>query len=126
MPGSLNPNMLFVSATKGLESGTSACMTEVATRSLENAPGGLLPRIGALSGPSFAREAARGDPTAITIASTDKELAARVQQEFSDPNFRIYTNDDVVGVELGGALKNIIAIAAGCAWGWDTTPSPRS
>ena len=117
MPGSLDPGMLFVSATKGLESGTAACMTEVACHSLESAPGGLRPRIGALSGPSFAREAARGDPTAITIASTDKELATTVQQEFSDPNFRVYTNEDVVGVELGGALKNIIAIAAGVCVG---------
>ena len=58
-------------------------------------------------------EVARGDPTAVTIASQDAELAETVQREFSDPRFRLYTNDDVVGVELGGALKNIIAIAAG-------------
>jgi glycerol-3-phosphate dehydrogenase (NAD(P)+) len=73
-------------------------------------------RIGALSGPSFALEAARGDPTAITIASDDVELARFVQREFSGPSFRLYTNDDPIGVELGGALKNTIAIAAGvCA-----------
>ena len=70
-------------------------------------------RIGALSGPSFAKEVAEGHPTAITIASADRELARTVQSEFSDPGFRLYTNDDVVGVELGGALKNIVAIAAG-------------
>jgi len=70
-------------------------------------------RIGALSGPSFAKEVARGDPTAITVASKDIELARTVQTEFSDPHFRVYTNEDVVGVELGGALKNVIAIAAG-------------
>ncbi len=69
--------------------------------------------IGALSGPSFAQEVARGDPTAITIASQHEELLRTVQQEFSDPSFRVYTNNDVVGVELGGALKNTIAIAAG-------------
>jgi glycerol-3-phosphate dehydrogenase (NAD(P)+) len=69
--------------------------------------------IGALSGPSFAQEVARGDPTAITIASQDSDLLRTVQQDFSDPRFRVYTNGDVVGVELGGALKNIIAIAAG-------------
>ena len=69
--------------------------------------------IGALSGPSFAQEVARGDPTAITIASTDADLLRTVQQEFSDATFRVYTNTDVVGVELGGALKNVIAIAAG-------------
>jgi len=117
MPGSLSPKMLFVSATKGLEGGTSARMTEVAVHAIETAPGGFQPRIGALSGPSFAREAARGEPTAITIASGDTELGATVQREFSDPNFRVYTNDDVVGVELGGALKNIIAIAAGVCVG---------
>lgn len=117
MPGSLHPQMLFVSATKGLESETASRMTEVACHVMEAAPGGLQPRIGALSGPSFAREVARGDPTAVTIASADAELAATVQREFSDPNFRVYTNEDVVGVELGGALKNIIAIAAGVCVG---------
>ncbi|MGH9669354.1 MAG: NAD(P)H-dependent glycerol-3-phosphate dehydrogenase [Terriglobales bacterium] len=117
MPGSLYPKMLFVSATKGLESETASRMTEVACHVIEHSAGGFLPRIGALSGPSFAREAARGDPTAITIASSDAELAATVQREFSDPNFRVYTNEDVVGVELGGALKNIIAIAAGVCVG---------
>jgi glycerol-3-phosphate dehydrogenase (NAD(P)+) len=74
------------------------------------------PRVGALSGPSFAKEVARGDPTAVTIASSDSELAHAVQEIFNDSRFRVYTNDDVIGVELGGALKNIIAIAAGvCA-----------
>ena len=71
------------------------------------------PRIGALSGPSFAKEVARGDPTAITVASKDAQLAETVQREFSEPCFRVYTNDDVAGVELGGSLKNVIAIAAG-------------
>jgi glycerol-3-phosphate dehydrogenase (NAD(P)+) len=73
--------------------------------------------VGALSGPSFAKEVAKGDPTAITFASTDSELAGCVQSEFSDPTFRVYTNPDVVGVELGGALKNVIAIAAGICEG---------
>jgi glycerol-3-phosphate dehydrogenase (NAD(P)+) len=74
-------------------------------------------RMGAMSGPTFAAEVARGDPTAITIASQDAELARTVQREFSDPAFRVYTNEDVVGVELGGSLKNIIAIAAGVCHG---------
>jgi len=108
----LKPNMLIVSATKGLEETTLLRMTEVITRVVASG-GGFQPRIGALSGPSFAKEVARGDPTAITIASLDAELAETVQLEFSDPRFRVYTNDDVTGVELGGALKNIIAIAAG-------------
>jgi len=111
----LQPETLFVSATKGLEEGSLLRMTEVIC-SVISSNGFAGPRIGALSGPSFAQEVARGDPTAITIASLDAELAETVQREFSDPRFRVYTNNDVVGVELGGALKNIIAIAAGiCA-----------
>ena len=105
--------MLFVSATKGLEEKSLLRMTQVATETIMGNGQGFSPRIGAISGPSFAIEVARGDPTAITVASQDTELAETVQREFSDSKFRIYTNDDVVGVELGGALKNIIAIAAG-------------
>jgi glycerol-3-phosphate dehydrogenase (NAD(P)+) len=108
----LREKMLFVSATKGLENETLLRMTDVIAQVVSQ-DGGFQPRIGALSGPSFAKEVARGDPTAIAIASKDASLAQTVQCEFSDPSFRIYTNDDVAGVELGGALKNIIAIAAG-------------
>jgi glycerol-3-phosphate dehydrogenase (NAD(P)+) len=74
-------------------------------------------RCGVLSGPSFAQEVAAGSPTAVTIASTDTELAAFVQREFGSGTLRLYTNDDVIGVELGGALKNVIAIAAGIVTG---------
>ena len=110
----LGAEMLFVSATKGLENETLLRVTEVIKEVLGvRAHDGFDPRIGALSGPSFAQEVARGDPTAITIASSDAGLARRVQADFSDPCFRVYTNDDVTGVEMGGALKNIIAIAAG-------------
>src|SRR5215831_16844356 len=105
----IRPHTPIVSATKGIEEGSLLRMTEVISQVLNHheAP------IGALSGPSFAQEVARGDPTAITVASSDAELLRIVQQEFSDRSFRVYTNSDVVGVELGGALKNIIAIAAG-------------
>ncbi len=114
MAPDLRRETLFVSCTKGLEDGTLLRMTEVITDILRTHK--FTPRIGALSGPSFAKEVARGDPTAVTIASTDGELARAVQSAFNDARFRVYTNDDVVGVELGGALKNIIAIAAGvCA-----------
>ena len=106
----LQPQTLIVSATKGLEESSLQRMTEVITQVLLRK---TKVAIGALSGPSFAQEVARGDPTAVAIASDDEELARTVQQEFSDPSFRVYTNNDVVGVELGGALKNIIAIAAG-------------
>jgi glycerol-3-phosphate dehydrogenase (NAD(P)+) len=101
---------LIVSATKGLEEGSLSRMTEVICDVLKKDRGAT---VGALSGPSFALEVARGDPTAITVASSDSELVRAVQREFSDTSFRVYTNSDVVGVELGGALKNIIAIAAG-------------
>ncbi len=109
----LHADMLFVSATKGIENDTYLRMTEVITDVLRQSKQPFAPRIGALSGPTFAKEVALSQPTALTVASTDKELGAVVQKDFSDPRFRVYTNTDVVGVELGGALKNIVAIAAG-------------
>jgi len=108
----LMPDTIFVSATKGVENDSLLRMSEVITEVLA-ANGVSDPRIGALSGPSFAKEVACGDPTAITVGSPDNELATTVQREFSDHTFRIYTNHDIVGVELGGALKNVVAIAAG-------------
>ena len=111
----LQADALVVSATKGLEQTTLLRMSEVICQVA--AEGKIRCRVGAMSGPTFAAEVARGDPTAITIASQNTELAATVQREFSDPAFRVYTNDDVVGVELGGSLKNIIAIAAGVCHG---------
>jgi len=111
----LSAETVIVSATKGLEEQSFQRMTEVILQVVKGR-GIPAPRIGALSGPSFALEAARGDPTAIAIASQDKELARFIQQEFSHASFRLYTNEDPVGVELGGALKNTVAIAAGvCA-----------
>jgi glycerol-3-phosphate dehydrogenase (NAD(P)+) len=115
----LHADMLFVSATKGIENDTYQRMTEVITDVLRDSPRPFVPRIGALSGPTFAKEVAIGNPTAITVASRDVDLATVVQREFSDPRFRVYTNDDVVGVELGGSLKNIVAIAAGVCDGLD-------
>jgi glycerol-3-phosphate dehydrogenase (NAD(P)+) len=111
----LTKETMIVSATKGLEENSLLRMTEVIMQVVAS-DGIPAPRIGALSGPSFALEAARGDPTAIAIASQDKDLARFVQREFSSTSFRLYTNEDPIGVELGGALKNTIAIAAGvCA-----------
>jgi glycerol-3-phosphate dehydrogenase (NAD(P)+) len=108
----VRPEMLIVSATKGLENDSLMRMTQVITEVLQQA-GMAQPRLAAISGPSFALEVARGDPSAVTVASSNAELACIVQREFSDPGFRVYTNNDLVGVELGGALKNVIAIAAG-------------
>jgi len=88
-------------------------MSEVIASAAPNAP----PRIAVLSGPSFALEVAKGAPTAAVVASNDAALAAELQEEFAAPNFRLYSNDDVLGVELAGAMKNVIAIAAGTCQG---------
>lgn len=109
----LSPSMLFVSATKGLESGTHLRMTAVIDEVLRRR---FPARIGAFSGPTFAREIAGGEPAAVVIASLDPEMARTVQHAFSGPTFRLYTNPDPIGVEIGAALKNVVAIAAGvCA-----------
>jgi glycerol-3-phosphate dehydrogenase (NAD(P)+) len=112
----LRAETIIVSATKGLEENSLLRMTEVIAQVVKSGDVRAA-RIGAISGPSFALEAARGDPTAIAIASQDAELARSVQQEFSHASFRVYTNEDPIGVELGGALKNTIAIAAGVSAG---------
>jgi glycerol-3-phosphate dehydrogenase (NAD(P)+) len=112
----LRAETMIVSATKGLEENTLLRMTEVIAQVVQGGAG-RPPRTGALSGPSFALEAARGDPTAIAFASHDAELARSIQQQFSHASFRVYTNEDPIGVELGGALKNTIAIAAGVSAG---------
>jgi glycerol-3-phosphate dehydrogenase (NAD(P)+) len=104
-----------VSATKGVEKGTHSRMTQVISSVLE--PAGVLVSIGAFSGPSFAIEVAQGQPTAVTVAFSDFQVAHFIQQEFSSETLRLYTSSDVIGVELGGALKNVIAIAAGIAVG---------
>jgi glycerol-3-phosphate dehydrogenase len=103
-----------------LEVFTETTAPEVSSSGIEAAPqylDELLLPIGAFSGPSFALEVAQGQPTAVTVAFDDPAVAARVQQEFSSETLRLYTSTDVIGVELGGALKNVIAIAAGVAAG---------
>ncbi len=99
---------VLVSATKGLEAGTLQRMSTV----IQEETGGRHPVV-VLSGPSFAAEVARGRPTALVAASDDAEAVRSVQDRFRGPGFRVYASDDVVGVEIGAALKNIIAIAAG-------------
>jgi glycerol-3-phosphate dehydrogenase (NAD(P)+) len=110
----LAPSMIFASATKGLEDGTLLRMSDVLA---EVVGPRFAPRIAVLSGPTFAREVARGEPTALVVASTESETASRVQTAFSGPTFRLYTSSDPIGVEIGGALKNVIAIAAGVVQG---------
>jgi glycerol-3-phosphate dehydrogenase (NAD(P)+) len=109
----LDPAMLLVSATKGLENDSLLRMTEVISDVLTHGEGSFQPQLCALSGPSFASEVAKGYPTAVSVASSNSKLSIRVQELFSDANFRLYRNEDVIGVELGGAVKNVIAIAAG-------------
>ena len=111
---SAEPNAAFVSATKGIEPATHMRISEVVAQELGL---GSTSRIAVLSGPSFAREVAAGQPTAVVLASSNAALASDLQEEFSGPRFRLYTNDDLTGTEIAGAVKNVIAIAAGICTG---------
>jgi len=117
----ISPGTVFVSASKGLEPATHKRMSEVV---LEVFSPKFAPRFAVLSGPSFAAEAARGEPTAVVVASSDALLASELQEEFASANFRVYINDDVLGVELAGAMKNVIAIAAGVCQGLGLGSNP--
>ena len=109
---------MVVSATKGLEPSTHLRMSKVIAQVLTGGSRAeSSQRSAVLSGPSFAAEAARGEPTAIVLASRDDVLADQLQEEFAGPSFRVYTNSDVLGVEIAGAMKNVIAIAAGACQG---------
>jgi glycerol-3-phosphate dehydrogenase (NAD(P)+) len=108
----LNPSAILVSATKGLERTSLLRMSEVVREAIS-----AQARLAVLSGPTFAREVARGEPAAVVIAAEDQAVAQRIQQAFSGPTFRLYTSSDPVGVELGAALKNVVAIAAGVCKG---------
>jgi glycerol-3-phosphate dehydrogenase (NAD(P)+) len=111
---------VLVVATKGIERDSLRLMTEVVGEELRGRP------VVALSGPSFAAEVARGQPTAVVAASTEEEAALAVQRAFAGDAFRVYTHDDVIGVELGGALKNVMAIATGIAEGLGLGYNPRA
>lgn len=114
------PGTLVVSATKGIESGTLCLMSEVISSTLPSCP------VAALSGPSFAMEVYQGQPTAVVAAASDPQIAQQVQGAFATSRFRVYTSLDVVGTQLGGALKNIIAIAAGVLDGLGLGNNPRA
>ncbi len=107
-----DPAMRIAWATKGLELGTAKRLDEVVEEEL---PAHLPPAV--ISGPTFAREVAAGLPTAVTVASRDCSFAEQLSEWLHNPHFRAYRVDDVIGVELGGALKNVLAIAAGIADG---------
>jgi glycerol-3-phosphate dehydrogenase (NAD(P)+) len=108
----VSPDALVICATKGLEQGTLLRMSQVIGTELPH-----VSEVAVLSGPSFAAELARELPTAVVVASTANVAAEHVQAEFRSPALRLYGSADVVGVEIGGALKNIIAIAAGVVEG---------
>jgi glycerol-3-phosphate dehydrogenase (NAD(P)+) len=121
----VTPEMIFVSATKGLEPATHLRISKVLAQVLAQAAAREPSQhIAVLSGPSFAAEAARGEPTAVVLAAQDAALASLLQEELSGPAFRMYTNDDVLGVELAGAMKNVMAIAAGACQGLGLGSNP--
>ncbi len=107
----LEPHTPVVWATKGLDAGSGGLLHHIADRTLGGNPCAVL------SGPSFAREVAAGLPTAVTVAARDEAVAERIGAAFHDERFRVYTSSDLVGVELGGAVKNVLAIATGVADG---------
>lgn len=109
----LEPGCHVVSATKGIENGSLRLMTQVLAEEL----GAAHADVAALGGPSFAKEVAHGLPTAVCVASASLQRACAIRELLAGERFRVYSSDDVVGVELGGALKNVIAIAAGTADG---------
>ncbi|MGQ0765146.1 MAG: NAD(P)H-dependent glycerol-3-phosphate dehydrogenase [Gemmatimonadota bacterium] len=109
--GAIPTGAVMVVATKGIEQGSLAIMTDVVTEEVGSFP------VVALSGPSFAAEVATGQPTAIVAASRSAAAANVVQEVFRSTQLRVYTHDDVTGVELGGALKNVMALATGIAEG---------
>jgi glycerol-3-phosphate dehydrogenase (NAD(P)+) len=119
----LSPDAIIVSTVKGMEVETSLLMHQVLAAVL---PEPTRTRVVALSGPSFARDVAAGKPTAVTLACATEAHAVAVQKALSSPLFRCYTHRDIVGVEVGGALKNVVAIAVGMSDGLGTGLSARS
>ena len=117
---SVPPGTLVVSATKGIETDTLAFMSGVIGECLPDT------RFAALSGPSFALEVCQGQPTLVVAAARNEAIARDAQRIFATPQFRVYSHDDVLGVELAGALKNVIAIAAGIADGLGMGHNPRA
>jgi glycerol-3-phosphate dehydrogenase (NAD(P)+) len=118
--GAVTPGALVVSATKGIESDTLALMSAVIAECVPRA------RFAALSGPSFALEVCQGQPTAVVAAASEETTARDAQHLFATPAFRVYSGGDVIGVELAGALKNVIAIAAGILEGLGLGHNPRA
>lgn len=110
MAGHISAGTIITSASKGIEQKTHLTMSGVIK---ENLPEVAAERLAVISGPSFAKEVAQKMPTSVTVACQSSEIAGRVQHVFATPYFRVYTSDDIIGVELGGSVKNVIAIASG-------------
>jgi glycerol-3-phosphate dehydrogenase (NAD(P)+) len=106
----LRPSMIFASATKGLENGTLLRMSELICQAAHV-------EAAVISGPSFAREVAELQPTAVVVAAREESIASGIQQMFSGPTLRLYTSTDPIGVEIGGSIKNVVAIGAGVLHG---------
>ena len=113
----LAPFQVIVDVAKGIEAGSLMTMSQVIQSEVDSQPGLQGVRVAALSGPTHAEEVALDLPTAIVASSEDMAAAEKAQDIFMNPNFRVYTNNDVIGVELGGAVKNIIALGCGIACG---------
>lgn len=124
LAGALAPGVPVVSVTKGIEEGTLLRPSEILAQVV--APGRAAPPLAVLSGPTIAAELARRLPATMVSASEDAELALRVQRAFGMPWLRIYTNDDIVGVEIAGAAKNVVALAAGMIDGLEMGSNAKS
>ena len=119
----ISKDSIVMSASKGIENKTHLTMLGVLSEQLDFIPGD---RMAVLSGPSFAKEVAEKVPTVVAVASSGPETGKFIQKVFSCPTFRVYVNDDPVGVEIGGAVKNVIAIAAGICDGMELGLNPRA
>ena len=125
----LPPGIRIACASKGIEQSTHALMGDVIASALTDTPETFEPlkhSIGVVSGPSFAKEVARGVPTNLVAASRDSDFAVLLQETFSTPWLRVYTSNDPIGVEVGGALKNVIAVAAGACDGFSLGAKTRA
>ncbi len=123
MAGFVSPETVVVTASKGIENKTHMTMTQILSEKID-----FLPKenFAVLSGPSFAKEVANKVPTVVAAASTSRDIAEYVQKIFSCPTFRVYVNDDPIGTQIGGAMKNVLAIAAGICDGMKMGLNPRA
>ena len=123
MKDAVDPNTIVVTASKGIENKTHETMTDILSGVMDHLPE---KNFAVLSGPSFAKEVAAKVPTVVAAAATDRDVAERVQKIFSSSTFRVYVNDDPVGTQIGGAMKNVLAIAAGICDGMNMGLNPRA